>query len=55
MGLLGEVRRRTAVLLDPDRMWLSALEGVMESVGFAPIGKLTEPVRGDGADQRAPS
>jgi two-component system, NarL family, response regulator DegU len=36
--------RRTAVLLDEHPMWLSALERVLEDVGFEPIAKVKSPV-----------
>jgi DNA-binding NarL/FixJ family response regulator len=35
--------RRTAVLLDEHPMWLSALERVLEEVGFEPIAKVKDP------------
>lgn len=41
--MLRQVRRKTAVLLDQDQSWLSALERVIEDVGFGAIGKLTSP------------
>jgi len=36
-------RRRTAVLLDEHPIWLTALERVLDEVGFEPIAKLKSP------------
>jgi len=36
--------RRTAVLLDEHPIWLTALERVLEELGFEPIAKLKNPV-----------
>ncbi len=36
-------RRRTAVLLDEHPIWLTALERVLEEIGFEPIAKFRDP------------
>jgi len=36
-------RRRTAVLLDEHPIWLTALERVLEEIGFQPVAKLRVP------------
>src|SRR5581483_4643130 len=42
-GRAMDERRRTAVLLDEHPIWLTALERVLEEVGFEPIAKLKSP------------